>query len=48
MNHNIFNNFATKRDLENLKKDLTIRMGAMLATAVGILSLLITILAKLY
>jgi hypothetical protein len=44
----IEDNLATKRDLEDLKKDLTIRMGAMLVTAVGVLSILITILAKLH
>lgn len=39
---------TSKRDLKDLRKDLTIRMGAMLTTAVGILSLFITLLNKLH
>ena len=39
---------ATKRDLEDLKKDLTIRMGTMFAVSVSILSILLTVLSKVH
>lgn len=44
----IEDNLATKRDLEDLKKDLTIRMGTMLAVSVSILSILLTVLSKVH
>lgn len=44
----IEDNLATKRDLEDLKKDLTIRMGTMFAVSVSILSILLTILSKVH
>jgi hypothetical protein len=44
----IEDNLATKRDLEDLKKDLTIRMGTMFAVSVSILSILLTVLSKVH
>lgn len=42
----IENNLATKRDLEDLKKDMLLKIGAMFGTSIGILSILITVLNR--
>lgn len=41
-------NLATKRDLKDMEKNIIIKIGGMLAAAVAILSILITLLSKLH